>query len=131
VAGFADVLQSVAYQLIQLSHTYRHDPGQIQSHFDFAAVYQSWLDASARASAATHFYIYNDATYAVQVVYNAYGRVGLKVQVAEEVYYVADTALACPASNYMLDLCGAVTQALCEALIRSTFNVQGVNASAW
>lgn len=124
VAGFADVTQNVAYQLIQLSHTYRHDPRQIQLHFDFAAVYQNWLDASARVSAATHIYTQHDVQYEVQVVYNVYGRAGLQVQVANEVYYVADMALACPASNYMLDLCSAVAQALCRALNveRSTFN---------
>jgi hypothetical protein len=57
------------------------------------------------------------------VVYNAYGRVGLKVQVADEVHYIADMALACPASNYMLELCGAVSQALYKALTCSRLNV--------
>jgi hypothetical protein len=123
VAGFADIMQSVAYQLIQLSHTYHHDPGQIQSHFDFAPIYQNWLDASTRLSVAIHSYTHNDVQYEVQVVYNAYGRVGLKVQVADEVHYIADMALACPASNYMLELCGAVAQALYKALTCSRLNV--------
>lgn len=120
VAGFADVMQSVAYNLIQLSHTYRHDPAQIKNHFDFSALYQNWLDASARVSATVHTYLHQDVAYQIQIVYNAYGRVGLKVTRADEVYYVFDPALACPAANYMLDLCDAAAQSLCAAL---TFNV--------
>lgn len=123
VAGFADVSQAAAYQLLRLSHTYRHDPTQIEPAFDFSAIYQNWLDASTRLSATVHFYSYENVQYEVQVIYNAYGRVGLRVQVAAEVYYVADTALACPASNYMLDLCREVAQALCSALVRLTLNV--------
>jgi hypothetical protein len=124
VAGLADVLQSVGYQLMHLSHAYRHDPGQIQTHFDFSGLYQNWLDASVRVSATTQIYAHQDIKYPVQVIYNPYGRIGLKVVVAGEVYYVADLALACPALHYMGDLCGAVAQVLCAALTRSTFNVQ-------
>lgn len=120
VAGFADVMQSVAYNLIQLSHTYRHDPAQIKNQFDFSTLYQNWLDASARVSSTRHSYLHQDVTYQIQIVYNAYGRVGLKVAVADEVYYVFDPALACPAANYMFDLCSIVAQSLCVAL---TLNV--------
>ena len=116
VAGFADVMQSVAYHLMQLSYTFRHNREQIQKHFNFAEIYQRWLDDSARLSTATHIYSHQAGEYKVQVVYNAYGRVGLKVEVADQLYYVADLTLACPASNYMLDLCSAVAQALSEAL---------------
>lgn len=123
VAGLADVLQSVAYQLVQLSHTYRHDPSQVQTHFDFSGLYQNWLDASVRVSATTQIYAQQNATYQVRVIYNPYGRVGLKVEVAGEVYYVTDLALACPALHYMQDLCGAMAQALCTALTRSMLNV--------
>ncbi|HXV43084.1 MAG TPA: hypothetical protein VEC96_08470 [Anaerolineae bacterium] len=123
VAGFADVIQAAAYQLLRLSHTYRHDPTQFEPAFDFSAIYQNWLDASARLSATVHFYTYENVQYEVQVIYNAYGRVGLRVQVNSEVYYVTDMALACPASNYMLDLCREVAQALCIALVHSTLNV--------
>lgn len=123
VAGLADVLQSVAYQLMQLSHTYRHDPSQIHTHFDFSGLYQNWLDASVRVSATRRIYTHQNVTYQVQVIYNPYGRVGLKAEVAGEVYYVADAALACPALHFMQDLCGTLAQAFCAALTRSTFNV--------
>lgn len=124
VAGFADVLQSVAYHLMQLTHTYRHEPGQIQVHFDFSGIYQNWLDASVRISATTRTYPHRDIIYQVQVIYNPYGRIGLKVAAAGEVYYLADLALACPALHYMRDLCGAVAQALSAALVASTSGVQ-------
>jgi hypothetical protein len=76
------------------------------------------LDASVRVSTTYQIYTYQNIKYQVQVIYNPYGRVGLKVEVAGEVYYVADLALACPALHYMRDLCGAVAQELCAALIR-------------
>jgi hypothetical protein len=123
VAGFADVLQSVAYQLIQLSHTYQADPAQLQSNFDFSAIYQTWLDDSTRLSADTHGYTHQGTEYRVQVIYNAYGRVGLKVQAAREVYYVADMNLACPAASFMRSLCQEVAQALYLALMRSMANL--------
>jgi hypothetical protein len=123
VAGFADVTQAVGYHLMQLGHIHRHDPSQISSNFDFSAIYQSWLDTSVRISTTTHLYAHENVQYEVQIVYNAYGRVGLKVLVADEVYYVADMALACPASAYMMDLCEEVAQALCLALTRSISNV--------
>ncbi|MCL4301880.1 MAG: hypothetical protein KJ077_39660 [Anaerolineae bacterium] len=124
VAGLADVLQSVAYQLVQLSHTYRHDPSQVQAHFDFSGLYQNWLDASVRVSATTQIYTHQNVMYQVRVIYNPYGRVGLKVEVAGEVYYVTDLALACPALHYMQDLCSAMAQALCTALTHSTLNIE-------
>ncbi len=121
VAGFADVMQSVAYTLIQLSHTHQHNLAEIKKRFDFPSLYQNWLDASARVSATSHPYLNREVLCQIQTVYNAYGRVGLKVTVADEVYYVLDPALACPAANYMFDLCDAVAQALCAAL---TLNIQ-------
>lgn len=116
VAGFADVLRGVAFKLIQLSQTYRNDLTQVQRDFDFEAAYQGWLDDSTRLSSVIHPYHYDDTTYQVQVIYNPYGRVGLKVQVAEEIYYVTDMSLACPAASYMHDLCGDIAVKICEAL---------------
>ncbi|NJN95965.1 MAG: hypothetical protein HC875_18580 [Anaerolineales bacterium] len=121
VAGFADVMQSVAYNLIQLSHTHQHNLAQVKNQFDFSSLYQNWLDASARVSAPPRSYLHEGISYRIQIVYNAYGRVGLKVSAADEVYYVLDPTLGCPAANYMFDLCDAVAQALFAAL---TLNVQ-------
>ena len=116
VEGLADVLRRVAFELIQLSQIYRNNLSQAQRNFDFEVVYQGWLDDSTRLSSVIHPYQHSDTTYQVQVIYNPYGRVGLKVQVAGEIYYVTDMSLACPAANYMHDLCGDIAVKICEAL---------------
>jgi hypothetical protein len=116
VAGFADVLQRVAFKLIQLGQIYCHVPEQMRREFDFLAVYQAWLDGSTRIATTTRSYTWGEHEYRVQVIYNAYGRVGLKVQVGQTTTYVADMGLACPAASYMLGLCGEVAQAMVEGL---------------
>lgn len=116
VAGFADVLRGVAFKLIQLSQTHRNNGPEVRRNFDFETVYQSWLDDSTRLSSVTHLYQHHDTTYQVQVIYNPYGRVGLKVQVTGEVYHVIDMNLACPAASYMHELCRDIAVKICEAL---------------
>lgn len=116
VSGFYDVLQAVAFHLIQLVYTYQNNPAQISSQFNFAGVYQLWLSDSARVSSTIHVYQHAGTRFEVQVIYNAYGRVGLQVNVANQLHYVTDMSLACPASNYMQDLCRQVATALCSAL---------------
>lgn len=115
-AGFQDVLDAVAMHVIQLSHTHHRDPALIRSHFDFEAVYQNWLDASARVFEQEQSYTHAGAEFKVRVVHNPYGRVGLEVTVNTETVYVADPALACPAAGYMHDLEAEVAAALCAAV---------------
>jgi len=128
-AGFQDVMQSIAYHLIQLAQTYRADLAQLHNRFDFAAIYQAWLEASTRISATTHRYPPEDngRQFEVRLVYNAYGRIGLAVGVANEAYYVADTSLACPAANYMADLCQAVALAWRNSLLQG-FQQNGLSS---
>jgi hypothetical protein len=115
-AGFQDVLEATAMHLIQLSHANRHDLLQIQSHFDFEAVYQTWLEAGTRVFEQEHPYAHHGAQFMVRVVHNPYGRIGLEVTTETETVYVADPALACPAAGYMHDLEAEVAAALCAAL---------------
>lgn len=112
VAGFADVLQAAGYHLFRLR---QNNPARIADDFDFAEVYQSWLDNSARV--ASEIKIYQDR-FRVQVIYNVYGRAGLRVQTDGTLYYVADSRLACPAWSYMDRLCAETAQALCVAYAR-------------
>jgi hypothetical protein len=114
VAGFEDVLRSAAYELLQLNHTYQGDITQIRQNFDFPAVYQNWLDDSARLSASVHVYQHDDQQFEVRVVNHIYGRVGLEVSVANEIYYITDKSLACPGESYMYGLCLGVACQLCE-----------------
>jgi hypothetical protein len=115
-AGFQDVLDAAAMRLIQLSQLHRRDLARIRSQFDFDSVYQGWLDASARVFEQEHHYSHNGADFTVRVAHNPYGRVGLEVTVNDEMFYVADPALACPAAGYMHDLGAEVAAALCNAL---------------
>ena len=117
VSGFYDVLQAVAYRLVQLYHSHRDDLAQVRHNFDFAGVYQTWLNNSVQVSTTTHIYEHADAQFKVRIIYNIYGHIGLEVAVTDELYYVMDMSLACPASSYMYDLCNQVAQALCRALV--------------
>jgi hypothetical protein len=118
-AGFQDVLHAVGYHLLQLAHTHRHNPALIGQHFDFAGVHQIWLDESVRVSTTVHNYLSGDNQFQVQVIYYAYGRVGLEVIVPTgESFYVTDSSLACPASQFMETLEEQVAQVLVQAFLR-------------
>ncbi len=114
VAGFEDVLRSVAYKLIELQYTHRQNPQQIEADFDFATIYQDWLDDSTRLGGLVHNYEASPPQFEVQIIYNVYGRIGLAVTVNEEIYYVYDPTLSCPASNFMLNFSEAAAMALCR-----------------
>lgn len=116
VSGFRDILQAAVYQLIHLFYTHRDRRTELCHLFDFAAIYQTWLNGSVRVSAAAHPYQYNGLEFEVRLIYNVYGRVGLEIKMAGEVYYVTDMSLACPAASYMRDLCSETAQALCRAV---------------
>lgn len=116
VAGFQDVIQAVIYELVRLNHTYRGDLTKIGAEFNFVTVYHNWLNASVRPSSTVHTYTHNNKQFQVRIINHIYGRVGLAVDVDNEVYYVADKTLACPGENYMFDLCEAVAIRLCERL---------------
>lgn len=115
VSGFYDVLQAVAYRLAELYHTHRNDLTQLGHSFDFPNIYQTWLDNSVQVSTTTHTYKHNDTQFKVRIIYNIYGHIGLEVETANELHYVVDMSLACPASSYMYELCSQVAQALCRA----------------
>lgn len=118
VSGFRDILQATAYELTRLFYANKRDLGQACAEFDFLAVYQGWLNDWVRMSGTKYNYEQAGVEFGVWIIYDAYGRVGLKVEVggAGTVFYVQDTASGCPAASYMRDLCGATVRALCQAL---------------
>jgi len=122
-AGFEDILRGVADHLVRLYYEHRTQPVRISDHFDFSAVYQTWLDNSARVASLPKSYLVPgpqaETEFIIHVVYNAYGRVGLEVHANDQIYYVVDTTLACPAASYMKRLCETVAQRLCEAFVTS------------
>jgi hypothetical protein len=120
VAGFQDILQDVVYRLIQLHQLHRQNITSLQSDFDFNAVYQHWLDNGTRVAVQPKCYEYNGQTFRVYLIYNPYGRVGFKVAItagaAEQIFYVADFSLACPAAAFMRSLAEEVSLALSRSL---------------
>lgn len=116
VSGFYDVIHAVAFNLIQLALDCRHNLIQVREQFNFSQVYSTWLNDSVGVFSTAHTFEHGDIRFEVRVVYHAYGRVGLEVKTADQVYYVADMALSCPAAGYMHDLCADVAQTLCQAL---------------
>jgi len=117
VAGFRAITQAVADHLLRLAYAAKGDVSRVREHYNYAAVYQGWLDNSVEVSGVTHEYVNGEARFDVRVIYFAYGRVGLEVRAADaETHYVVDTSLTCPAASYMQELCGEVGGRLCEAV---------------
>jgi hypothetical protein len=110
VDGLANILQDVVYALVYQQRTRPRQP------FDFATIYQQWLDNSVTLFTPVYPYHHADQRWLIRIVAYAYGRIGLEVQVGPENYYVFDPTLACPAWRYMRDLSEAIAQALATAL---------------
>ena len=118
VAGLEDILRDVTYHLIQ----WRYRPPATTSGsapIDFEAIYQNWLDNGTRVAVKPKIYQRGDQTFQVYVIYNPYGRVGLKIEIGDQTYYVADPALACPAAAFMATLAEEVSLAICQAVTGS------------
>jgi hypothetical protein len=99
VSGFGDVLQNWAYALIR-------------GKAEFKALYYHWLNESIRVSQNLHEYSHQGQLWRVNILNHAYGRMGLKVQIGEDVYYLADSIYSCPAEGYMLGLLGDICEAI-------------------
>jgi len=80
----------------------------------FSELYQSWLDESVRVSQQVHEYVHQGAAWQVNVLNNAYGRVGLRVETGDGLYYVRDEALSCPAAGFMYGLLHGVYERVAE-----------------
>ncbi len=94
-AGFADVCQALIYARLRDSNP---PP--------FEAIYGAWLDQTVRVSQTVHLY----RDWQVQIVTHAYGRAGMIVRRADQIDYVQDSSLGCPAEGYMAALLAEVAQ---------------------
>jgi hypothetical protein len=99
VSGFGDVLQNWAYALIR-------------GKAEFKTLYYHWLNESIRVSQNLHEYSHQGQLWRVNILNHAYGRMGLKLQIGEDVYYLADSIYSCPAEGYMLGLLGEICEAI-------------------
>lgn len=111
VAGFSDVNRAALYALVRAG-------GKADAAPPFATIYHTWLWDSIRLSQTQHAYNHNGAAWRVKVVNNAYGRMGLCIQLADDndPVYVLDTRLACPAEGFMKRLLENVYQRVVAAL---------------
>jgi hypothetical protein len=109
VAGFGDVLQNWMYALIR-SHTAKSGPPQFQQ------IYGEWLNGSTRLSQQVHDYDHKGDIWHINIINNAYGRVGLRVKRGETFDYVQDGIYACPAEGYMASLLDDITRELSKRL---------------
>jgi hypothetical protein len=99
VAGFGDMLRNWVYALFA-------------RRADFKAIYYQWLNDSIRVSQNLHEYSHQGQLWRVNILNHAYGRMGLKLQIGEDVYYLADSVYSCPAEGYMLGLLGEICEAI-------------------
>jgi hypothetical protein len=94
-AGFADVCQAVIFALLR---------AQGSPPPPFEAIYGEWLDSTVRVSQTVHTY----RGWQVQIVTHAYGRAGLIVNRGDQIDYVQDATLGCPAEGFMAALLAEV-----------------------
>ena len=109
VSGFYDVCHALAYALIR-SHT------QKQPNLPFIVIYMQWLNDSVRLSQDVHDYVHDDENWKIQVINTAYGRIGMKITSVNEVVYVRDSKLACPAEGFMYTLFTDIAQKITLAM---------------
>jgi hypothetical protein len=105
VAGLGDMLQTWLYALIRTQATKQPPP-------DFLIIYANWLQESIRLSATRHEYEHHHAIWYIQIVNHVYGRVGLEVNMGDEIIYVQDGRDACPAEGFMFNLLRDITDTI-------------------
>lgn len=94
VAGFVNVYSQWVYTLIHAASSGKPPKA-------FQQVYQDWLFETIRVANQCYVYNHQDKTWEVQLISHVYGRVGLKIQQGDDVVYVYDHSLACPAEHFM------------------------------
>jgi hypothetical protein len=94
VAGLANVCQAIIYARLRVD-----TPA-------FDEIYADWLQNTVRLSQTRYPY----GSWQVQIVTHAFGRVGMVIQAENDMYYVLDNRLACPAESFMRDLLREIAQ---------------------
>lgn len=105
VSGFSDMLQAYAYAAMRAHLTGAPPP-------PFDEVYNDWLSRTVRVAPERQPFTHADEGWQVQLVFHAFGRVGLRVERPGGVDYVADSQYACPAEAYTRGLLEAVVERL-------------------
>ncbi len=98
VSGFEDVMMTVIYAILHAGNTRTDVP-------EFDVLYLRWLDDTVRVSRRIHTYTTpSGEQWEVNIINNAYGRLGLVVHTPTATHYLRDSRLACPAEGFMYHL---------------------------
>ena len=112
---FRNVLEPVAYKLVQLSYTNQHDKAAVRQQFDMAAVYQEVLDSAIFINEETQQYEHRGAIWQVQCLSSVYGNIGLVVTTAEGYkHYIEDRQHAFPGIPFVAELSQAIGTAVMD-----------------
>lgn len=117
-AGFENILYGAIDEFVRLYQQHQPTPEMICKQFQYDVVYRRWLNAGVRVGTSAKQYEHDNVIFEIFIVYDPYGRVGLEVHTGDQVHYVLDATLACPAASYMKGLCQAVAEAMCAAFVR-------------
>lgn len=109
VAGFADACQAYAYALIGAR-------AQGQALPSWEGVYGAWVAQSYRVANIPYLYDHQGQTWQVFMARTVYGRCGLVVHTASDVYDVEDAVYTCPAEHWMGRLLARLNTQLIERL---------------
>lgn len=106
-AGLSDMVAAYVYARLRASVSDEPMP-------DFDGVYGAWLQGSTRGASPVYEYPHAGAVWGVQIIASAFGRFGMLVALPDQVFFVADSALACPAEGFMAalmrDVCGLIAE---------------------
>jgi hypothetical protein len=113
VAGFGDVIQAYLHLALRRRLQSLPPPG-------FASVYANWLNESIEVARLMYPYNYQGEIWLVRLVRNAYGRMGMLVQMQGADHYVYDAEQRCPAAGFMASMLEAAARRLAAALQTET-----------
>jgi hypothetical protein len=118
VAGFGDVCQ--AYIQAAMSARMRG-----RGMREFREIYQQWLDSVLFIAKEPFPYTHEDQAWQIRLIQYVYGLTGMIVQTEDEIYYVFDNRLACPAEAFMSALLSDVCAKIRTQLIPPEMGTMG------
>jgi len=104
-SGFGDMLNAWLYEQMRA-----HQTKSIAMPFD--QVYADWVANSGRRSEKMYVYPHQNMEWQIRLLNNAYGRMGLQVDMPDKTVYVHDTAYLCPAEGFVHQLLRDVVKKL-------------------
>lgn len=97
VAGFGNVAEAVVWAVVRARRLDEPPP-------TFDRIYADWLNSTVRVGHIHYPYDHVGQHWQVQIIRTAYGRAGLIVRAPDDVYYLHDPSLGCPAEGFMAAL---------------------------